>query len=402
VCGEFLWNKDTEFAFARHDPSISKYDLGRCISGDWIWIDDPSCSEDPMSQVSIVTPRLDAKPWGGRRLERFGLTLPDGLIGEALVTAGDAVVSRGFGAGQTLDDLVAGNPGTMCGRLGLQAVGEKPIFPLLVKLIDASEDLSIQVHPDDTAAQRLGKLGKTEAWHVLAADDGAGLYVGLQPDTSFEEFQELANRMDGSSAANLRFVPAIPGSTMLIPAGTIHALGAGVIVYEIQQPSDVTYRLDDWGRVDALGNPREMHLQDGFAVSRPDLNPAFIDAVSLPSPVGGWDLLTACRYFALAHLTLAANEEVPMGWSDSPAVVTLLSGSLSIAKNSVAAGESIVLWPGDTSRIVSHGKIEALVSWVPDLPQDIVRPALRAGVDSAMIDALAGDTGDLAIFPGAA
>jgi mannose-6-phosphate isomerase len=274
------------------------------------------------------------------------------------------------------------------------------MFPLLVKLIDASENLSIQVHPDDTAAKHLGKLGKTEAWYVLAADEGAGLYVGLHPDTTFEEFQALAKRLNGSSAAGLNFVPAIPGASILIPAGTIHALGAGVIVYEIQQPSDVTYRLDDWGRVDAFGNPREMHLEDGFPASRPELHPAFIDAVTLPSPAGSWSLLTACRYFALARLTLVANEEVPIGWPGSPAVVTLLSGSLSLDEYTLAAGESVVVWPGDGAHIRSHGDVEALVSWVPDLLHDIVQPALQIGVEEARIGALAGDTDDLATFRG--
>ena len=350
-------------------------------SGDRAGIDDSEYGEDPMSQVSIVAPRLDTKPWGGRRLARFGLSLPDGPIGEALVTAGDAVVSRGFGAGQTLDAVVAANPIATCGALGLQAVAQKPVFPLLVKLIDASENLSIQVHPDDMAARPLGKPGKTEAWQVLAADEGAGLYVGLQPDISFEEFQERASRMDGSSSAYLRFVPAIPGATMLIPAGTIHALGAGVIVYEIQQPSDVTYRLDDWGRVDALGHPREMHQKEGFAVSRPDLVPTFIDAVALPSPAGTWELLTACRYFALARLTLASKQEVSIGWPDSPAVVTLLSGSLSVGGHTIAAGESAVVWPGVGALALSDGDVEALVSWVPNLNEDVIRPAILAGVE---------------------
>jgi mannose-6-phosphate isomerase len=349
-----------------------------------------------MSEISIVAPRLDAKPWGGRRLERFGLTLPDGPIGEALVTAGDAVVSRGYGAGKSLDAIVAMDPTAKGGALGLRAVGDKPIFPLLVKLIDASENLSIQVHPDDQAAQPAGRLGKTEAWYVVVAEHSAGLYVGLQPEVNFGEFQKLAARMDGSSSAQLRCVPAVPGETVLIPAGTIHALGAGVIVYEIQQPSDVTYRLDDWGRVDALGNPREMHLNEGFAVSRPELRPEFIPAVTLPTPVGVWKLLTACHYFALAHLALETDEEIAIGWLQSPAVVTLLSGSASIGGSDINTGESAVVWPGEGCSVVARRGVEALVAWVPDLLADVVQPALRAGIDEAQIEALAGDTGDIA------
>jgi mannose-6-phosphate isomerase len=335
-------------------------------------------------------------------LEEFGLRLPEGPVGEALVTAGDAVIDRGFGAGQTLDEVVAQDPVAMCGVLGWRAVGQRPTFPLLVKLIDANENLSIQVHPDDRAAESRGKPGKTEAWQVLAADDGAGLYVGLQSPDSFAGFQEQAARMDGSSAAHLRFVPAVPGSTMLIPAGTIHALGAGVIVYEVQQPSDITYRLDDWGRVDAAGNPREMHLQEGFAVSRPDLMPSFIDGITVPLVAGTWELLTTCRYFALARLTMTPSESCPIGWSESPGVVTLLSGSLTLDGRAISAGESAVIWPGTAARAVSPMGAEALVAWVPDLLEDVIRPALRAGIDPAAIDSLAGDTGDVATARGAA
>ncbi len=350
-----------------------------------------------MSQVSIVSPRLDSKPWGGRRLTRFGLELPDGPIGEALVTAGDAVVTQGFGTGQTLDDLVRVDPAGRAGALGLAAVSGKPIFPLLVKLIDASENLSIQVHPDDVAAP-LDKLGKTEAWYVLDAEAGAGLYVGLADGTSMEEFQASAALLDGSSSGLMRFAPASPGETLLIPAGTIHALGAGVIVYEIQQPSDVTYRLDDWGRVDAAGNPREMHLEPGFAVSRPELRPAFIDPVRIPGDAGVTSLLVACRYFALARLDLAAGDRLSVGWPASAAVVTLLNGDAIIGGQSLAAGQSAVVWAGDGAEVEAGNDVTALVAWVPDLEQDIVMPAREVGVPAEAILALAGDTPDLARF----
>src|SRR5699024_175523 len=122
----------------------------------------------------------------------------------------------------------------------------------------------IQVHPDDAGAVELDRLGKTEAWHVLDAGNAGALYLGLREDVSLDAFIADARKLDGRSGQALRALRAKRGTTVLIPAGTIHALGEGVMVYEIQQPSDVTFRLDDWGRVDAQGNPREMHLDQGY------------------------------------------------------------------------------------------------------------------------------------------
>ena len=312
------------------------------------------------------------------------------------MTAGDAVVTQGLGAGRTLDEVVEEDPEGRSGALGMAAASGKPIFPLLVKLIDASENLSIQVHPDDEAAVSLQKLGKTEAWYVLDAVPGAGLYVGLAEDTSIEKFRASAALLDGTSSRLMRFAPASTGQTLLIPAGTIHALGAGVIVYEIQQPSDVTYRLDDWGRVDAAGNPREMHLEPGFAVARPELRPGFIDPVEIRTPDASLSLLVACRYFALARLNLAAAGRHHVGWPHSAAVVTLLAGDAHLGDQSLAAGQSGVVWAGSGAELVAESEVTALIAWVPDLDRDIVQPARTAGATAEEIQSLAGDTHDIA------
>lgn len=345
----------------------------------------------------LVEPRLDAKPWGGHRLERLGLTLPrEEKIGEALVTAGDAAV-RGDG---TLGDFVRQDPAGRLGTLGRDAVGGRAIFPLLVKLIDAEENLSIQVHPNDTEAVPLDRLGKTEAWYVLAARPGASLYLGLQPDVSFDRFADACRKLDGSSATLLRRVEARPGTAVLIPAGTVHALGAGVMVYEIQQPSDVTFRLDDWGRVDAQGRPRETHLDQGFAVAKPDLRPDLIPSVSLPAPAGRRDLLAACRYFAFERITLDSGEHILLRSAASPQVMTLLEGSATVSNAGgsvdLAAGRSCVLWPsaGETS-LRATDAVVALHAWVPDIVADIVVPGLAAGATRDAISALGGPLDDV-------
>lgn len=350
------------------------------------------------ARVSLVTPRVDAKPWGGRRLERFGLDLPEGeAIGEALVTAGEAVVAAGDGAGQTLQQIVDADPDGRLGGRARAAVGGRAIFPLLAKLIDAAENLSIQVHPDDALARPLDRLGKTEAWHVLDSEPGGTLFLGLRDGVSVDRFMEDARRLDGTSSGHLRAVDAVAGETVLIPAGTIHALGAGVVVYEIQQPSDVTFRLDDWGRVDAHGNPREMHLEQGEVAAREQLRPERIGPVRLAA---GRSLLTACRYFALEKQSLGEGEEVPVADSQTPNVLTVLSGTATLDAGdhavSLSAGSSGVAWPSARPALLrATSGATVLRAWVPDLLADIVGPARDAGATDDEIIALGGMTTEL-------
>jgi mannose-6-phosphate isomerase len=140
-------------------------------------------------RVSIVEPVLAEMPWGGRRLAEFGLALPDHVrIGEALATSDSVRISAGFASGKTLGEVVVGDPDACLGNRARAVVGGREIFPLLVKLLDANANLSIQVHPGDDQAASQDRVGKTEAWHVLAAEPGAWLYAGLQDDVQVEEF----------------------------------------------------------------------------------------------------------------------------------------------------------------------------------------------------------------------
>ena len=280
----------------------------------------------------MLTPRLDPKPWGGRRLAEFGFALPpDELIGEAVITAPEAVIGNGPHAGRTLGEVVTDDPAAALGERGLAATGKRPLFPLLVKLIDASQDLSIQVHPTDEFARAENSLGKTEAWHVLDSAPGGTLYLGLTPDASVDEVEEFA-REGRRMAGLLRHIPAQPNTTVLIPAGTIHALGANVLVYEIQQPSAITYRLDDWGRVDASGQSRDLHIEQSLKVANGDYRPEPIPPVDIRRSAGRSQLLAACRYFAVERIALAAGESLTLTTSGSPQVFTCLRGGLEITR----------------------------------------------------------------------
>ena len=194
----------------------------------------------------------------------------------------------------------------------------------------------------------------------------------------------------------MRKVQAQPGATVLIPAGTVHALGAGVMVYEVQQPSDVTYRLDDWGRVDADGTPREMHLEAGFRVARPETIPELISPVSLRPAIGERHLLAACRYFALERVALPVGACLDVSHPGSPTVITVLGGKLTIDDLTLVSGSSAVVWPSATAATLSAtSPAIALVTYVPDLDTDAHELANRAGGDHRTMGSFDGATGDL-------
>lgn len=202
-------------------------------------------------------------PWGGDKLKTvFGKPIPETPTGESLEISCIPGLESTDDQGRKLTELIAQDPRAYVGRYAGKA------FPLLLKLIDAREPLSVQVHPDDAyaCAREGGKLGKTEAWLILDCPEGAELVYGIQPGTDLETLREACAR--GSAVGPLlRRVQVRPGDVCNIPAGTVHAIGAGILLYEIQQSSDVTYRFYDWDRVDKNGNRRELHIEKALDVT---------------------------------------------------------------------------------------------------------------------------------------
>lgn len=212
-------------------------------------------------------PILKDKIWGGSRLKTmlYKEISDANCCGESWEVSGlvgdESMIINGFLAENNLNELLEIYMTELVGEKNYEKYGLG--FPLLIKFIDAQDNLSVQVHPDDELAQRkYGQSGKTEMWHVIASEPGSGLYVGFNKTVSKAQFEEaIAN---GTVEDVLQFYPVQPGDTFMIPAGTVHAIGKGVLLAEIQQPSDITFRVFDWNRVDDEGNSRELHVQEAL------------------------------------------------------------------------------------------------------------------------------------------
>ena len=212
-------------------------------------------------------PEFKERVWGGRALERFGLQPPEGAIGESWMIAdhpnGTTRVENGPLAGKGLDEIRETFGREWFGAKGFSERNGR--FPLLVKLLDCNDDLSVQVHPTDHY-ERLpeGELGKTEMWYVLEAKPGAKIIYGLKEGIGRAGLEKAI--AEGRIMECLQEVAVEAGDAFYIPAGTVHALCAGVVVAEIQQNSDTTYRLYDYNRPGLDGKPRELHIEDSLNV----------------------------------------------------------------------------------------------------------------------------------------
>jgi mannose-6-phosphate isomerase len=238
---------------------------------------------DPWRRPFILLPRFAERPWGVHDLAPLlSNPTPDRLIGEAWFTS-DA---NETGLGATLGDLARRHPAEILGP----TQGDE--CALLVKLLFTSERLSVQVHPDDEYAARHhgpGARGKTEAWHILSAAPGATIGLGVTAPLTRAQARDAA--LSGDLARLMDWRPAAAGDTFLVPAGTVHALGPGLTLVEVQEQSDITYRLFDYGR------GRDLHLEQGLDVA--DLGPYTSGTNGQRAATRGRTILTRCRYFTM-------------------------------------------------------------------------------------------------------
>lgn len=342
----------------------------------------------------ILEPRFDPKIWGGRRLEDvLGKQLPaDELYGESLESDDASRIANGPLRGSTLREVLDRHPARLLGSRGVQASRPWGDFPLLAKFIDARQVLSVQVHPNDAEAEPLRKRGKTEAWHIIDAEPGATLITGVKSGVSVDD---IATAIRDVRLGDLLIEqPVDAGDTLIVPAGTTHAIGAGVLLYEIQQASDVTYRMYDWGRTDDAGNPRELHVGESLEVVKTHLAARQVPPLEISR---GRQVLAACRFFALEQwdlsgdMTLATSGESFRLLSCLRGPIALLSADLRVE---IQTGQTVLV-PASIDEMQLQGEGRLLVSYVPDLENDVRRPLLDAGHSGADIARLSGDLLDL-------
>lgn len=306
-------------------------------------------------QIEKLAPAFKDYLWGGTRLRDIyhkPCTLPKVAESWELSThpAGESTLSGGRWDGQPLSAYFAQNP---------QAMGEHcrdfPNFPVLIKFIDARQPLSIQVHPSDGYALREeGEYGKTEMWYVMDCDPGSTLYFGVNRALAQEEFRRRIE--DNTVEEVLNRVPVHPGDVFFIEAGTLHAIGAGILICEIQQNSNCTYRVYDYARLGPDGQPRALHIDKALAVSRLTPSPAPVQPTPTAVPGGTQTLLASCPYFTTHRYRVDTTVTLTAG-PESFLSLMVMEGS------GTAAGpeNTVAFAPGD-SLLVPAGSGDVQVS----------------------------------------
>ena len=327
----------------------------------------------------VFEPIFKPKPWGGRRLaELFGKPLPgSGPIGESWEVAGlegaESRVRSGPLAGRGVGDLIEmwgrdfhGNADLVDGR-----------FPLLIKFLDARENLSVQVHPKPESDRPTPGV-KHEAWYVVQADAGAEMFIGFKPGVDPDRARAAANSAEMASLLQRR--PVAAGQCFYLPSGTPHALGAGIVVAEVQTPSDVTYRLYDWERVGLDGEPRELHIENGLQNARYDVPEELIvqPRSHMGGPLATVTRLVACERFLIDKVRL--SEGVCQGIPHAEMVIWIvLRGRGALIRDSFRCE----FLPGD----------------VVVIPADAARTHVETGDDSEFLEVKIPIASDLAGFP---
>ncbi len=312
----------------------------------------------------LLKPPVKDYLWGGTKLiTEYGYETEKVKAAEAWVLSchkdGSDTVLNGELAGKSLSDVLKlwGDE-----ALGVNAA-KFPYFPLLIKLIDAKDRLSVQVHPNDVyALEHEGEFGKTEMWYVVDCDDGAELIYGFNKEVSKEEFERRIK--DNTLSEICNYVPVHKGDVFFIAAGTLHAIGAGILIAEVQQNSNTTYRVSDYGRLGADGKPRELHIEKALEVTErcaPKLPYGNIGAVETTG-YGSVRRLASCEFFTSELISL--NGETEIGLSESFVSVLLLEGGAKLSwldeTLDLKKGDSVFI-PAGFKAIIS-GKAEILFS----------------------------------------
>ncbi len=313
----------------------------------------------------LLKPACKESIWGGTNLKkRFHKEYPGDVISESwelsVHPAGLSFAATGPFQGSPLADLIR-DPAIL-GRFAANC----PVFPLMIKWIDSQRPLSIQVHPDNAYAMaHENDMGKTEMWYIIDCEPGAYLYYGFTHVISREEF---ARRIQDNSLLDVvKKVPVQKGDVFFIPSGTLHAIGPGILLAEVQQSSNVTYRIYDYGRLDADGKPRQLHVEKALEVT--NLAPA-VQTAPTPIPLSceADTLLACCPYFAVVRQSVRAPRQSSGDGNSFHALMCVAgNGQMDLADEilSIPAGATVFV-PANSGQFTLSGDMTLLDVFVPD------------------------------------
>lgn len=297
--------------------------------------------------------------WGGRELENvYGRTLPtaDTPFGEAWEMTDrpdeQSIVAHGPLSGKPLGELWQNQREEVFGS-GFE---NEARFPLLIKILDARDDLSIQVHPPTELAPELGGEPKTEMWYIADATADAKLYVGLKSGVSKDDFQNAID--NGTVDEVVHAINPKVGDSIFIPSGRLHAIGAGLLIYEIQQNSDTTYRVFDWNRLGLDGQPRELHVEESMrCIDFDDHEP--------PMDIADGATLATCPFFKVESFDLTAGTRVGNPDPDRFSIVTIVSGAVESGDGRTHAAGDFLLMPCGSSPLTAQNDASILQTTIP-------------------------------------
>lgn len=327
--------------------------------------------------------------WGGRNLEKLGKVLPEGKVAESWELSchpdGVSIVENGEFEGTSLGDLISEYGAKILGSSLPDKFLEK--FPLLIKFIDANDRLSVQVHPEDEYAKlhENGELGKNEMWYIIDAKPGAKLIYGVVPGTTRESFAQAVK--EGRIESCLNYIEVKPGDTLNIPAGLVHAIGEGIMLAEVQQNSNTTYRVYDYDRRDKNGSSRPLHIDKALEVINFNTSGEASKAEGLKVDLGDGCSKTykiANEYFSVE--LYEADGSIPENADGSRFYIYIFTeGSCELIYGghtlTAKAGETVLI-PAALGPYTLKGKFSALKAYVPDLRENVIFPLQNAGYSS--------------------
>ena len=293
-------------------------------------------------EVVKLRPYIKEIVWGGNTLKEYGKVSNTKNIAEcwelSLHKEGSSIIDSGELKGKPLSEVLTKEDcGEKCAKF--------PFFPTLIKLIDANRELSVQVHPsDEYALKNENSFGKTEMWYILEAKRGSGIYLGFERDTNEEEVRQKIQ--DNTLVDLLNFIEVKPGDCYFVKSGTVHAIGGGITLFEVQQNSALTYRLYDWGKLGMDGKPRELHVEKSLKVMNfKKFNPIKFDR----------QLLGECDYFATYELDVSGHADIRAD-KGSFISITFIEGEGFVNDISFAKGDTFFIPAGKKAEIRGNGK----------------------------------------------